>query len=49
VAEHHRNRSRAGAVDDGQIRMTETCGLDPNEQLAYGRRVQLEFLDLDRT
>ena len=49
VTQHHRQRPRPVAVDHRQIRMAEPGGLDPHQDLAGARAVELDLLDGQRT
>ena len=49
VPEHHRQRPRPRAVDDREIGMADTRRLDPHQQLARLRLVELDLLDAERT
>jgi hypothetical protein len=46
MAERHRHRARAVAVDDGKVGVAEAGGLDPDQQLVAAGRGQLDFLDM---
>src|SRR5712672_4718960 len=48
VAEHHRHGPRPVAVDDRQIRMTESGGADFEQHFARPGRIQVELYDLQR-
>ena len=49
MAEHERERPQAGAVDNRQIRVTKPGGGHLHEHLIRTRRVQVQFLDHERT
>ena len=48
VAEHHRHRSRAVAVDHGEIGVTEPGGAHADEHLTWSGRCELELFDRQR-
>ena len=45
VAQRHRHRAGAIAVDDGKIGMAETGGSDLDQDLARAGRIKLDLLD----
>ncbi|MPN58000.1 hypothetical protein SDC9_205696 [bioreactor metagenome] len=49
VAEQHRRRADAVAVQHRQIGVTQTGGLDADQHLAGARRVEFHLLDPDRS
>jgi hypothetical protein len=46
VTQRHRHRTRAIAVDDGQIRMTQPSRLDAHKDFAVTGRGQIELVNL---
>ena len=48
MAERHRHWARPRAVDDGEVRMTETGGFDANQNLAAAGRREIEIDDVER-
>jgi hypothetical protein len=49
MAEHHRQRPRPVAVDDGQIGMAKTGGAHAQQHLAGSGRCKVDLDDLQRS